>query len=218
MVEAIKGKNVIVTGAAVGLGYAIALRFAQLGANVVLADVAEGLLTAAAARLASLKLNYATVAVEAGTAGEAMVERCIDAFGSLDALINNAMLFPEVCTPQMTPEQLDHVACFNLRELERATQAAARRMMRHKRGGAIVNIGTDDVMPFTRASGVELAPHDIKVNAIILNGTGLTLAHEGVAETDLANAAVFLASDARGAMTGSALTVEHKLATVNHRA
>jgi 3-oxoacyl-[acyl-carrier protein] reductase len=218
MVGAIKGKNVIVTGAAVGLGYAMALRFAQLGANVVLADVAEGLLTGAAARLASLKLNYATVAVEAGTAGQAMVERCVDAFGSVDALVNNAMLFPEVCTPQMTGEQLDHVASFNLRELERASQAAARHMIRQKHSGAIVNVGTDDVMSFTRAFATELAPHDIKVNAIILNGAGLPLAHEGVAEADLANAAVFLASDARGAMTGNALTVEHKLATVKTRA
>jgi NAD(P)-dependent dehydrogenase (short-subunit alcohol dehydrogenase family) len=217
MVEAIKGKNVIVTGAAVGLGFVMAMRFAQLGANVVLADVAEGLLTAAAARLASRKLSYATVAVEAGSAGEAMVERCIDAFGSVDALINNAMLFPEVCTPQMTPAQLEHVARFNLRELELASQVAARRMVRQKHGGAIVNVGGDDVMPFTRSFALELAPHDIKVNAIILNGSGPPLAHAGVAEEDLANATVFLASANRGAMTGSALTVEDELAPVKRR-
>jgi NAD(P)-dependent dehydrogenase (short-subunit alcohol dehydrogenase family) len=117
----------------------------------------------------------------------------------------------------MTPAQLEHVARFNLRELELASQVAARRMVRQKHGGAIVNVGGDDVMPFTRSFALELAPHDIKVNAIILNGSGPPLAHAGVAEEDLANATVFLASANRGAMTGSALTVEDELAPVKRR-
>jgi len=251
----INGKNAVVTGAAAGIGFGISKRFAEAGANVLLVDVNEDALVAASRKLAGLPGGVAIARLDISDprSGAAMVQRCFEAFGSIDVLINNAGIFPQVPMLNMTPEMFDKVYQVNLRGLAFASQAAARQMIEKKKQGAIINIGSIDslhpsmvglaaydaskggVLMFTRNFALEVAPHGIRVNAILpggittegtsapLQGSGMTDAEMkalmarftqqipvkrmGVPD-DIAKVAVFLASSAADYMTGASIVVD----------
>jgi 2-dehydro-3-deoxy-D-gluconate 5-dehydrogenase len=182
----ISGSTAIVTGGAMGIGFGIVRRFVESGANVLLVDRDEKAAREALTRLpggpGSVELMHADVSEEG--AGEAMVARCVERFGGVDLLVNNAGLYPLVPVLQMTPEQLDQVYRTNVRGLVFASKAAAARMIEQGRGGSIIHIssiaafhpnavglsayGTTKagVSQFTRHLALELAPHRIRVNAI----------------------------------------------------
>lgn len=251
----ISGKNAVITGAAAGIGLGISKRFAEGGANVLLVDVNEGALVEASKKLAGLPGRVAIAALDVSDtgAGAVMVRRCVEAFGSLDVLVNNAGIFPQVPMLEMSPEVFDRVYRVNLRGLAFASQAAAREMVAKKIAGSIINIGSIDsvhpsmvglaaydaskggVLMFTRNFALEVAPHDIRVNAILpggittegtsapLEGSGLSademkalmarftqqipLRRMGVPD-DIAKVAVFLASSGAGYMTGASIVVD----------
>ena len=110
------GKNAVVTGGAMGIGHGIVTRFIEAGVNVVVADlngeaaaaVAKG--TAGAGRAVSM-----AVGIGGGDAGEAMVTSCVDAFGSLDVLVNNAGIYPMSPMLETSQELFDRVYRVNLR-------------------------------------------------------------------------------------------------------
>ena len=205
----LKGKNAVVTGAAMGIGHGIAARFVEAGANVVLADLDEE-----EAILAVKKLDGPGRAVAMGVdvtvdgAGEAMVKRCVEEFGSIDILVNNAGIYPMTPMLQMTPEVFDRVYEVNLRGLAFASKAAAARMIEQGRGGAIVNIASIDafhpsmvglaaydaskggVVMFTKNLALELGPQAIRVNGIApggitTEGTSKPLAQSGMTEEQM---------------------------------
>ncbi|MEU6524442.1 SDR family oxidoreductase [Streptomyces sp. NPDC046924] len=92
------GYGILITGAARGIGAATALRFAQEGARVLIADVdgAEAGRTASALRERGLSAEGVTCDVAERASVEAAVAHAVDAFGSLDVLVNNAAH----CTPE----------------------------------------------------------------------------------------------------------------------
>jgi 2-deoxy-D-gluconate 3-dehydrogenase len=186
----IAGRTAIVTGGAVGIGFGIVRRFVESGANVLLVDLDEKAAREALARLpggpGSAEVMRADVSEEG--ADEAMVARCVERFGGVDVLVNNAGIYPMVPVLQMTPEQLDQVYRVNVRGLVFASKAAAARMIEQGRGGSIIHIssiaafhpssvglaayGTTKagVNQFTKNLALELAPHRIRVNAIAPGG------------------------------------------------
>lgn len=186
----IEGKNVIVTGGAMGIGFGIAKRFAVGGANVLIADLDEKAARRAADAIKPPCGKVAVLGVDVGEdgAGAAMVNRAIEAFGGVDVLVNNAGIFPMVPLLKMTSDLFDRVMRVNLRGLALASKAAAQHMVTQGRGGAIVNIGSVDsvhpsmvglaaydsskgaVLMFTRSLALELAPHRIRVNSVLPGG------------------------------------------------
>ena len=251
----LEGKTAVVTGAAMGIGFGIAKRFADAVANVLLADVDERAANAAATRLSEAGGRVHALAIDIGadSAPERIVAACVERFGGIDVLVNNAGIFPNVPALEMQPELFDRVIRINLRSLVFLSRAAGRRMLDQRRGGKIINIGSIDslrpsmvglaaydaskggVLMFTRSFALEMAPHDVQVNAILpggittegasrpLEGSGMTteqmddmrarfvekipLRRMGMPD-DIAKVALFLASSGSDYMTGAHVVVD----------
>jgi len=185
----LSGKNAVVTGGAMGIGYGIVVRFVEAGAKVVVADL-DGEAAARVAKQMGGPRQAVSMAVDVGAddAGEAIVSTCVDAFTSIDILVNNAGIYPMAPMLQTTPELFDRVYRVNLRGLAFASKAAAARMIAQGTGGKIVNIASIDsfhpsmvglaaydaskggVAMLTKALALEFGPHGIGVNAIAPGG------------------------------------------------
>jgi NAD(P)-dependent dehydrogenase (short-subunit alcohol dehydrogenase family) len=180
------GKTVMITGAGSGIGTGIALRFAQAGAKVVIGyrNSESG---AAEVVAAVQKSGGQALAVRADVStadgAQLLVQQAVDAFGAVEVLINNAGSYPLAGLMEMTPEQWDDVINDNLRSVHLCTQAAARHMAAHGKGGAVVNIASIEaanpaplhahydtakagVVMYTRSAAQELGAHGIRVNCV----------------------------------------------------
>jgi 2-deoxy-D-gluconate 3-dehydrogenase len=208
----VSGRAAIVTGAARGIGLGIARRFVALGMDVVLADVNEAALREATAALARGpgRAVGMQVDVAANRAGASMVGRCVEAFGRLDLLVNNAGIFRQASMLETTAELFDRMYEVNLRAVALASQAAARRFLEQGGGGRIVNVASIDavrpsfpgicaydaskggVLMFTRSFALEMAPHGVLVNAIAPGPVATEGAAAGIAEERRAEAAAWV--------------------------
>jgi len=185
-----QGRVAIVTGAAQGIGRAIAERLDRAGATVVIADMNVEGATAAAAELDN---GYAVeVDVASQQAVDGMVEAVLADHGRLDAIVNNAAIVPFVKWDDVDYAQWKRTISIVLDSVYLCCNAV-QGPMREAGYGRIVNIcsnvvhfGAPDLAPYvaakagvwglTRALATELGPHGITVNAI---APGLT-ASEGV--------------------------------------
>lgn len=192
------GCAAIVTGAAKGIGFGIARRFVEAGACVLLADADEKAVFDAVKRLEVPPDRAAPMHVDVSSkeAGAAMVARCVKWQGKVDALVNNAGIYPQTPMLKMTPEQFERVWRINTFGLAFASKAAALQMVQQGHGGSILNISSVDALHpsmvglaaydaskgsvhmFTRSLALELAPHRIRVNEIAPGG----VATEGTAK------------------------------------
>lgn len=244
----LKGKTALVTGGGVGIGFGIVYRLAEAGANVVVADISQANLDEAKTKLESegwhIAYTLADVAKEADVT--AMCQAAVDTFGALDILVNNAGIYPIKPVAQLSTEEFDRVLAVNLRSVFMATQAATKHMIAGGKGGRIINITSIDalhpsmvglapydsskhgVWGFTKNVALELAPHNIWVNAIAPGGinTPGTGAKDGkpapgmeafaakipmkrFGEPDeIGKVALFLASDMASYMTGAQVVVD----------
>lgn len=182
----LEGKVAVVTGAGKGIGAGIARRFAAAGAAVVVSyrESASG----AADVVRSIEDGGGrAVAVQADVTDPAavqrLVEEALEAYGRIDAWVNNAGTYPMSSLTEMTPEEWDLVVGANLRSAFLCTQAAAKAMIEKGLGGAIVNIASIEaenpapmhahycsskagVVMLTQASALELGSHGIRVNCV----------------------------------------------------
>lgn len=144
--DLLKGMTIIITGGGTGLGKAMALRFAELGANLLLAARNKERLDAAAAEIKARCPGAGVVAVETNVkdfaACEAMVRRAVEAFGGVDGLVNNAAGNFLSASEDLTPNGWDAVVDIVMKGSFNATLAAGRRMIEQKRGGSILSITT----------------------------------------------------------------------------
>lgn len=179
----LQGKTAIVTGAGSGMGKATAKLFAQQGANVVLAD-----LNKQAAEQVAMELNRKQVLViqtdvTDDESVKAMVNETLDVFGQVDVLVNSAGV-PQVFTPieELGLEQWDKIMAVNTKSVFLTARHVVPFMKKRKRG-SIVNIASiagvrarpglnaycaskGAVILLTKALALELAPYQIRVNAI----------------------------------------------------
>lgn len=177
------GKTAVVTGAARGLGRAMAEGLAEAGADVALVDV---LPTAEAGKRIEA-MGRRTVSVEADLSSTesvpAIVDAAVGALGGIDILFNNAGIIRRAPLTEFSEKDWDDVIHVNQKTLFFLSQAAARVMIEQGRGGRIVNTASmlsfqggilvpsytaskSAVMGLTRLMANELAPHGITVNAI----------------------------------------------------
>ncbi len=186
----ISGRNAIVTGAALGIGFAIAHRFVSAGANVLLVDLDETALHKAEDSLPKGAGKFVAVAGDVSDewVAEGAIERCAREFGSVDVLVNNAGIYPQVPVLEMHCDQFDKVLRVNLRSVFLFARAAGRQMVKQGKGGRIINIASIDafhpsmvglgaydaskggVRMLTESLALELAPKGILVNGIAPGG------------------------------------------------
>ena len=177
------GRIAVVTGGAQGLGLAIAEQFVAEGSRVVLGD-----LNLDAARAAAEGLGDANIAravrcdVSSAADVDALIAAALDAFGSLDVMVNNAGIARDATMRKMTEEQFDEVIAVHLKGTWNGTRAAAA-VMREQGRGAIVNMSSISgkvglvgqtnysaakagIVGLTKAAAKELAHLGVRVNAI----------------------------------------------------
>jgi 3-oxoacyl-[acyl-carrier protein] reductase len=243
----LEGKIAMVTGAKRGIGRAIALAFAKAGASVALCtrDTGDGRLQIVADEIRGL--GRAALALQADVSRpddvNRMVRQVVAEFGGIDLLVNNAAASLAAPLMETAEADWDRLMAVDLKGYFLCAQACARVMMERKTGG-IINIssrlgisasprmGAYSVakageLALTRGLALELAPLNIRVNAI---APGL-VETEGSAHLwgqpevrkrfesaiplgriaqpeDIARAALFLASEASGYITGHTMIVD----------
>ena len=237
-----QGKTAIVTGAARGIGRAIAARLVEGGAKVVLADIDAEAVETTAREIDVDRHSTLTACLDVAdaTAVAAVVENTAATCGGIDVLVNNAGIMDRMPFLEMTPEFWDRVTGINLKGAFLTGQAVARAMIVQGRGGRIVNVASNSgifggrgraaygaskagLINLTQTMAIELADHGIAVNAIAPGPTRtgphipeepwpsvkgrMPLARFGTPE-EVANVAVFLASDQASFVTGHTYGVD----------
>lgn len=181
----LSGRRAIVTGGARGIGLACAHRLGQEGASVLVADRDAKAGEAAVAELAGRGVRAAFHAVDLTQVETipGVVEACVEAFGGVDILINNAGIAPTADFFELSLAEFDLVMTINLRAPLLLTQAAARRMREQGTGGAVVNLSSINAVlngptslaycvskgglnQLTRNCAIALAPYGVRVNGV----------------------------------------------------
>lgn len=177
--------TVVITGASSGIGLGLAQAYLERGFNVVAnARTAERL--AAAAKQLGNPARLLGVAGDIGRreTAQQLVDRAVERFGQVDVLVNNAGIFNAKPFVEYTEDELEQMVATNLKGFVYASQAAAKHMVA-RRQGHIVNITASialqpnqqvpaalpvlikgGINAATRALALELAPHNVKVNAV----------------------------------------------------
>jgi len=175
----------VVTGGGGGIGRAIALALASVGADVVIGDIVPERCEETAARVRELGRKALAVSTDVMETAQvlALIERAAGEFGRIDILVNNAGgVTPRPFIEQSERSWRKHID-LNLVSVLAATSAAAPIMIKGGRGGSIINVTSIEasraapsyavyaackagINNFTRTLAVELADHGIRVNAI----------------------------------------------------
>ncbi len=238
------GKTALVTGAARGIGKAIALRFAEEGADIAFTDLAvDENLTGTEAEIRALgrkARGYASDASDFAQA-ERVVNQVREDFGGIDILVNNAGITRDGLMMRMSEAQWDMVIGINLKSAFNFIHACAPVMVRQRRGSIINmssvvgvhgNAGQSNyaaskagLIALAKSIGQELGSRGVRANAIAPGfiDTAMTQAlPEDVRKewerkiplrragqvADIANVALFLASDLSSYVTGQVIQVD----------
>ncbi|MCC7252948.1 glucose 1-dehydrogenase [Hyphomicrobium sp.] len=240
------GKVAIVTGAGSGFGRGIAEAFAEEGAKVVVADIDEKRASDVAKEIGSRTVPIAAdVSRSADVAS--LVQAATSAFGGLDIVVNNAGITHRNQSLMTVPEEeFDRIYAVNVKSIYLTTLAAVPELEK-RGGGSIINTASTAgvrprpgltwyngskgaVIALTKSMAAELAPRNIRVNAInpVMGETGMLEDFMGMPDTaenrarfiagiplgrmskptDIANAALFLADPASSFITGIAIEVD----------
>ena len=183
------GETVIVTGGGSGIGRAAALEFGDAGATVLVADLneeprdeGESVPTHEAIENGGGRAEYVETDVSDPDQVDALVEAARE-FGGVDVMVNNAGIFRGKPLVEESVETLDQVLGVNVRGMFAGCRAAARDMLDRGESGNIVNTASISseyaqvghaaydaskgaVMMLTRVAALELAHHDVRVNAV----------------------------------------------------
>ena len=175
----------IITGGGAGIGRAIALAYASVGADVVIADIIPERAEETAGRVREFGRRALPLAVDVAHTDQvrALIEQAHGHFGRIDILVNNAGgVSPRPFLEQSEGSWRRHIE-LNLVSMLAATSAAVPVMIGGGRGGSIVNVSSIEasraapnyavygackagMLNFTRSMALELAEHGIRVNAI----------------------------------------------------
>ena len=236
-------KVAVVTGAGRGIGRAVALAYARMGADVACVSRTEENSAKVAAEVEALGRKAWALAVDVSdtAAVDAAAKEILESAGRVDILVNNAGVTRDNLLMRMSEEEWDTVINTNLKGAFNFTRAFSRPFIR-QRSGRIINIASvigligaagqsnyaaskAALIGFTKSVAKELAPRGITVNAIApgfietdmtavldekMRGEVLERVPLGRfgSPDDIAHAAVFLAMEPTGYVTGQVLTVD----------
>lgn len=246
MGDRLSGKTALVTGASSGNGRAIARRFADEGASIAVADIREDprmggdpthqLIEESGGSAQFVECDVSTIADL-----QKAVEATVDAFGTLDIMVNNAGVERQRPIEAVDEDDYDWLMDINLKGVYFGCQAAIQQMRDQGSGGVIINMSSiagirglensslyctskGGVTNLTRELAVEHGDHGIRVNALAPGfiETAMTMEDgetaDGILEQtplgrpgqpdEVANAALFLASDESSFMTGHNLVLD----------
>ena len=181
----LEGKTALITGAARGIGKAIALRFASEGADIAFTDLAyDEHAKALEAELRQMGVKAKAYASDASdfVDTENVVNQVIDDFGKIDILVNNAGITRDTLLMRMTEQQWDAVVNVNLKSVFNFTHAVLKSMLK-TRNGSIINMSSvvgvagnagqsnysaskAGIIGFTKSVARELGSRNIRCNAI----------------------------------------------------
>ncbi|MFQ5827149.1 MAG: SDR family NAD(P)-dependent oxidoreductase [Dehalococcoidia bacterium] len=240
----LEGKRAIVTGASRGMGRAFALALAQKGADVALADISpdiEGVVQEIR-KMGRRSLGVPTDITQRDQV-EKLVASAVEELGTVDILVNNAGIMRVAPFLELGENTWDKVMDTNLKGCYLCSQAAGR-VMAEKGGGSIISLASiaafrsvantsaycvskAGVVMLTKAMAAELAPYNIRANAI---APGLVQTHMTRAvfadptwqeawvsriplgrpaqPEDMVGAVLFLASDASSYITGQTIALD----------
>lgn len=179
----LQGKRVVITGSSRGLGRAFAIACAQNGASVVINGTSE---TALAETASAIQTSGGAVETVSGSVAEestvtALVERCVERFGGIDAMVHNAGIVRDRTLLKMTCEEWDDVIAVHLRGAFLTTKYAALAMK--ETGGHVIQITSgsglaggfgqsnyaaakEGMMGLLRSAVLELSRLNIRVNSM----------------------------------------------------
>lgn len=244
----LKNKVAIITGARRGMGRTHALILAKAGAKVVVSDIS---LEDCQKVVEEIKKEEGeAIAVKCDVTQkkevEEMVKKAVDSFGKVDILVNNAGIVEFKPFLEISEEDWDKTLNINLKGYFLCAQAAAKEMAKQK-SGVIVNIASvamgqlgvgfpnivhycaskGGIAAMTEALALELAPYNIRVNAVapgvidtpmaeqtkedpkVMEGTLARIPlHRMGRPEEVSNLVLFLASDASSYMTGSVVVID----------
>jgi len=243
----LSGKVAVITGAASGFGRGIAELFAEEGAKIVVADINGAAATAFAEKLGRGSAIATATDVTKRSDVDAMIAAAVDQFGGVDILVNNAgVTHKNQSLMHVTEDEFDRIYAVNVKSIYLTTLAVVP-VMEKRGGGSIINTAsTAGLRPrpgltwyngskgaaitLTKSMAAELAPKNIRVNAInpVIGETGMLEQFMGLPDTpenrakfiggiplgrmstprDIANAALFLADPASAFVTGVAIEVD----------
>lgn len=241
----LEGKIAIVTGGSKGIGRAIALAYAKAGADVVICSRTKEDLEKVVEEIKTIGRRALAVPTNVSIKSEVdnLMEKAVKEFGTVDILVNNAGMNIMVPLLDLREDGWDKVINNNLKSCYLCSQAVSKVMLEKKTGNIInvtsvagrfpiyqlgaYSIAKAGVVMLTRVLSAEMAPHNIRVNAI---GPGLVKTELGapliespalellikvgipmnrVAEPEeIVGAALFLASDASSYISGQILYVD----------
>lgn len=240
----LEGKTALITGAARGIGKALALRFAAEGANIAFTDLViddNGRATEAEIAALGVKVKgYASNAADYEQTQE-VVKQIHEDFGTIDILVNNAGITKDGLMMRMSEGQWDAVIAVNLKSAFNFVKAVLPIMMR-QRSGNIINMASvvgvhgnagqanyaaskAGLIALAKSIAQEVGSRGIRANAIAPGfiETAMTAAlpdevrqewmktiplRRGGKVEDIANVAVFLASDMSSYVTGQVIQVD----------
>lgn len=242
----LNGKVALITGAAGGLGGAIAWAYGAAGAKVFLHDLFEDKLKDITTAMAKegIETGFRALDITAPGAPQKLVDAALAAMGRIDILVNSAGINRPEKSEDVSEKNWDDVMNINLRAMFFVSQAAGKHMIARGGGGKIINLSSQAgsvalplraaycsskgaVNQLTRTLALEWAKHRIVVNAIAPTFVETPFTAKMFEDADfkkyvlasiplgrmvtaeeIANAALFLASDLSDMMTGHILAVD----------
>jgi NAD(P)-dependent dehydrogenase (short-subunit alcohol dehydrogenase family) len=187
----LKDQVAVVTGAGRNIGEEVAKLFAAEGAKVAVVDLDEARGNRTVAAIKAKGGDTALFRTDVSKAAEVaeMVRGVVARFGRIDILVNNVAISDNKGLLEITEEEWDRVMTITLKSQFLMSKAIAQQMIAQGSGGRIVNVGSTSgwqgrpravaysaakaaIANFTRAIAVQLAPHNIRVNAIVPNKIG----------------------------------------------
>ncbi|KPJ71504.1 hypothetical protein AMJ50_01785 [Parcubacteria bacterium DG_74_3] len=242
----LKDKVAIITGARRGMGRTHALILAKAGAKVVVSDISLEECQKVVEEIKAQGGNAIAVKCDVTKREEVdeMVKKAVKEFGKIDVLVNNAGILQFKPFMELTEEDWNKILNVNLLGYFRCAQAAVKEMIKQK-SGTIVNIASigmgqtgvgfpaishycaskGAIVAMTEAMALELAPFNIRVNAIAPGAIDTPMSQGGDPKTmeatlariplhrigkpeEVSNLVLFLASDASSYITGSTVIID----------